>query len=253
MRGRRFVALCVLAGAASAQACVKSLRWNDDAPFSMRDARGEIVGLQIDLARAALERLGCTARLVEMPWARALAELEAGRLDMLTGTFRRPEREAYAHFAGPGLRSPNVLFVRADALERWPQTRLLDLKGRGFRLGAQIGVSYGADYEELARDPAFARDLQKVGKRRALWQLLAMQRIDGVIADEATARYEIRALGLEGKLAGSRMVVSDDPSWTAFSRRSVAADFVARYEQALAEMRKDGSYRAIVERYGAGP
>lgn len=112
----------VLAGAA----CEKTLRWDDDPPFSMQTADGAVVGIDVEINRAALARLGCQIKLRKLPWARALKELELGRLDILPGAFRRPDREVYAHFSGPVLPpSRNILFMYTQAMQRWPVTQLL--------------------------------------------------------------------------------------------------------------------------------
>jgi polar amino acid transport system substrate-binding protein len=48
-------------------ACEKTLRWNDDPPFSMQADDGSIVGIDVDINRAVLERLGCQATLRKLP------------------------------------------------------------------------------------------------------------------------------------------------------------------------------------------
>ncbi len=61
-----------------------------------------------------------------------------------------------------------MLFVRKDASKTWRFGKLADLRNSGFRLGAQIGVNYGEAYEELMRDPEFARTVRLVSTRRNL-------------------------------------------------------------------------------------
>ena len=77
-----FSLLALLPGAALAY-CEKTLRWDDDPPFSMQTADGGVVGIAIEINRATLARLGCQTKLRKLPWARALKELELGRLDVL--------------------------------------------------------------------------------------------------------------------------------------------------------------------------
>jgi polar amino acid transport system substrate-binding protein len=234
-------------------ACEKTVRWNDDPPFSQRTADGEIIGMNADLVRESLRRMGCTPRWVELPWARALAELEAGRLDILPGTLRLPERERFAHFSAPGPQSRNRLFVRTDALKRWNSlTRLADLRGSGFRLGAQNGVSYGPEYELLIRDPEFARTVHPVASRRSLWLMLDAGRLDGLLVDELTGRRELSQLGLQQRISESGLTVAHDLASVAFSKKTTGADFVARFNKAGEAMRQDGSEAAIVQRY-SGP
>ncbi|MDN3920871.1 substrate-binding periplasmic protein [Roseateles violae] len=237
-----------------AAACEKTVRWNEDPPFSMRgSADGELIGLNVELVRETLRRLGCSARWVEMPWARALAELEAGRLDILPGTLRLPERERFAYFSAPGPQSRNRLFVRADELRKWASlSRLADLRGSGFRLGAQLGVAYGPDYDELMRDPEFARSVHRTPSRRSLWLMVDAGRLDGVLVNEMTGRRELAQLGLQERIKDTGLVANHPTAAVAFSRKTIAPDFVARYNKAAEAMQQDGSQAAIVQRYAPG-
>lgn len=233
-----------------AWACEKSLRWDDDPPFSLRRADGSVGGIDVDLNRAVLARLGCQARLVKLPWGRALKELELGRLEILPGAFRKPERETYAYFSG-ALPQPsrNILFMHVDALERWPVNRLLDLQDTPFRLGAQINVSYGPDYQQLMEREAFAARVALVPSRESLWQMIDKGRLDGIIADEHSGVYEIQALGLGERIKPSAVVVSTEAAEVAFSKRALSPAFVAAYTAALKDLVDDGSYARIVQRY----
>lgn len=234
----------------TAWACEKSLRWDDDPPFSMAHENGQVVGISVDFNRAVLARLGCQARLVKLPWARALKELELGRLDILAGAFRRPEREAYAYFSGAVLKpSRNMLFMHRDALARWPIGRLLELQDTQFRLGAQIDVSYGPDYQELMRREDFATRVSFSPSRQNLWRMIERGRIDGIIADEQTAIYEIGQLGLGDTIKPTAVVVSSDAAEVAFSKKATSPSFVQNYVRAMQELVADGSYERIVQRY----
>lgn len=231
-------------------ACEKTLRWDDDPPFSMLTPAGEVAGIDVELNTAALARLGCGVRLIKLPWARALRELELGRLDILPGAFRRPEREVYAHFSGTVLPpSRNILFMREQALEQWPVSSLLELQDTSFRLGAQIDVFYGPDFQVVMSEPAFAARVTKLANRTNLWGMAARGRIDGLIANEFTGVYELAQLGLSEQIKASAVIVSSDPAEVAFSKASVDADFVQAYAEVLKQLVADGSYAQIVRRY----
>lgn len=234
--------------------CEKTLRWDDDPPFSLQRADGEVVGINVESNRLVLERLGCTVRLVKLPWGRALKELELGRLDILPGAFRRPDREAYAHFTGPfGTPSRNILFMHEDALARYPIGHLLELRGGDFRLGSQTNVSYGEAYQTLMQDEAFAARVHFSASRASLWQMVGHRRIDGVIADELTGRYEINQMGLGAVIRPTAVVVADEAAEVALSKRSNSLAFAARYREALAALEKDGTLARIVDQYVEQP
>ncbi len=235
--------------ALDAHACTKTVRWYDDAPYSFRGPDGQITGFDADLTRAILKRMGCQAVFVEMPWARALAELEAGRLDVLPSSFRNPQREAFAHFSMPSLQSPNLLYLGPKARAAYKIAKLDDIIGSGFQLGVQIGVSYGDVFDKLKANPRFKENQVPITQRRNAWKMMELGRIDGMIADEASAALELRQLGLAETLTPSGVIVSTNTAMVAFSKRSVSAHDVAAFNKALQAMIADGEYRRIRERY----
>jgi polar amino acid transport system substrate-binding protein len=146
--------------------------------------------------------------------------------------------------------SRNRLYVRqAQGAALAGMSRLEDVVPAGLRLGVQIGVVYGPEYAQLQERPAFRRLLTLGASRRALWQMLSLGRVDGVIASEVTARWELAQLGLAERIVPTAVIVSDEPAYTMFSRQSVPAELVERYRQAGEALEKDGTQARIVARY----
>ncbi len=242
--------LLVLAHSAQAAGCgVKTVRWYDDAPYSFAAPNGEVRGFNADLVREALHRMGCTTKFVEMPWARALLELEAGRLDILPGALRKQERERYAYFSRAVNRSPNVLFVHKNAAAIYRINKLADLMGTNFRLGIQIGVTYGPDFETLSKLPEFTARFTTLSLRKSAWKMMEVGRLDGIIADEVTALKELQELGLSKDIVRTSVVVSVEPALIALSKKSLTEDFLKDFDRSLGSMLADGNYREIRERY----
>lgn len=242
---------CGIAGA-----CEVRVRWNPDPPFSMRAVDGRLVGLRVELAERTLERMGCRAVWVELPWARALVELEAGRLDLLQGGLRRPEREAYAWLVDEPFVVTNRLYVRSADLARvGAATQLQQAWRPGWKLGVQIGVVYGAEYTEMLKDASFRAALTQVPVRRNLWQMLDIGRVDAVLADEGTARWELAELGLDGRVQPTTVTMGQEAAQVMFSRRSVQAAQVQRYRDAGAALKRDGTLDRLIAKYltGAAP
>lgn len=231
------------------QACEVVARWNDDPPYTYRTADGRIAGLNAELVEQTLARLGCHAQWRELPWARALVELEAGRLDLLPGGLRRPEREAFAHFVAQHVLSRNLLFVRkAERARIGNASRLADLPP-GLRLGVQIGVVYGPEYAQLITQPAFRASLTQATSRRNLWQMLELGRVDGVLASEASARWELAQQGLSAGIVATDVVLSDEPAFVLVSKRNRDAAWARRYQEASDVLEADGTMARIVRKY----
>lgn len=232
-----------------AATCSKTVRWLDDPPYAVRSANGQIEGIDADLITEILRRMGCKPVFVEMPWARALAELEAGRLDVLPAAFKTADREKYATFSIPIYRSANVLFMSQRAEASYHFTHLADLADSDFRLGTQIKAYFGAEYEALLANPAFKARIYTVNQRASGWKMIDANRLDGMIADQFTGTIELQQLGLSEVIVKSNVVLSNDPSMVAFSRKSVSAGWVDQFNRALQTMKADGTYRRIMARY----
>lgn len=97
--------------------------------------------------------------------------------------------------------------------------------------------------------PSFAPQISFATSRSGLWRMVDKRRIDGIIADEHSGIYELRALGLSDRIKPTSVVVSTEAAETAFSKKSVDPRFVAAYAEALRVLVKDGSYQQIVQRY----
>ena len=242
--------VCLWMGLSVSQAaCVKTARWFEDGVYSYRGVDGQPTGLYVELLRDAMRRMDCTVQWMELPWARGLAELEGGQLDILPGARKTVERERFAYFSRPVNRSPNVLFMSVAANQRYKFNKLADMMGTEFRLGIQIGVAYGPEYDELIKNPDFIARTQPLTVRRNAWGLLQMGRLDGLIADEVTAWGELESLGLSKAVVRTKVVTSDEPGQYALSKRTNTPEFVAGLDKALNAMLADGSYKRIRERF----
>lgn len=172
----------------TAHACEVSVRRNPDPATQVRLPSGERSGPQLELVREALRGMGCKVQLVDMPWARALIELKAGRLDVLPGAFRLPERESYAWFSASESLSRNRLFVRTADAQRWRLRELGDLVDAPIRVGVERQVSYGKAFDRLLQGDLSDR-IEWATSRRNLWRMLAIQRVDAVLADEVQSPH----------------------------------------------------------------
>lgn len=229
--------------------CVKTVRWSSNLSGPARNAEGISPSQESEITREVFRRMGCEAKYLDLPWARALIELELGRLDILPGAFITPERQRYAYFSRPYMRSINVIFVRNVQAKRYTFLSLDDIMESDFRLGVQIGVSYGRAFDALRKNPRFQARLVELTARESAWKMLDLGRIDGLIADEYIGKVETRDLGIGTTVTPTKLVVTDEPSSFAFSKQSLSEDFVRRFDQALLAMIADGTYKRIRESY----
>jgi polar amino acid transport system substrate-binding protein len=86
-------------------------------PFSMTTRTGELIGLDVDLARALGRALGVETRLVAMPFQDLLPSLAKGDVDLvLSGLTMSPERNLRVAFAGPYFVSGKAVLTKSASL-----------------------------------------------------------------------------------------------------------------------------------------
>lgn len=244
------VASLLTTNASAAEAlCEKTVRWDNDPPYSLRDGQGKITGFYVDLVEQILTKMNCKMKLQEMPWARALSELEAGRIDILPGALQTTDRNRFASFSDPINYSSNVLFMKKTAVNKFNLTKLGDVSKINFRLGVQLNVAYGAEFDQLLKKPVFLKQLTTVHKRLSAWKMIDIDRIDGLIADEVTGLLELKALQLDNTISKTNLVVSASPGLIAFSKKTIDQRFIEEFNQQLQAMISSGNYAKIHEKH----
>lgn len=112
------------------------------------ERQGRAVGPMVEVLRATCERLAWRCELTLLPWRRALAEAEAGRLDGLFPLLQTPERERLFHFSSPVLNARYALFSRSGQSYRYDGPA--SLEGRELGVYGPSGTS--AALNELLQD-----------------------------------------------------------------------------------------------------
>ncbi|MGM9482685.1 substrate-binding periplasmic protein [Roseateles sp. NT4] len=238
--------LCLwLLPAAIASACELRTTWKHDPPYQYEDEQHRLTGLEIEVARAALARIDCRLTPVELPFARAMAELEAGRVDLVPGVLPRPDRERYARFSLPGLRTRNLVFLRSDLEPGQRVTTLAELRASNLRLGLERGTAYLAELKTLLARPGPERRLEEATSLEGLLRMLQMRRIDAFVADEYSTTFLARQLGLAAVMQATPIVIDDDAPVFAFSRQQVKPELVERFNAALQALQRDGTLKRL--------
>ena len=139
--------------------------------------------------------------------------------------------------------------MSAKAASRYRLSNLADIVGTRFRLGAQIGVAYGPEFDRLAKTPEFLGNITMITSRRSAWKMMEFDRIDGIIADQLSALIELKEEGLKDAVVTTNIVVSESPALVAMSRVTTTPEFVANFDKAIGALVADGSYKTIMDRY----
>jgi polar amino acid transport system substrate-binding protein len=147
-------------------------------PLNMTTKRGEVIGLDVDLARAMAEALNVRLRLVTIPFPDLLPALEAGKVDaVISGMTITPERSLRAAFVGPYFMSGKSLLARADGPV--PGRAPEELNDPSIRLAA-LRDSTSQEFAERVMPKARLVLVQNYDEGTAL---VVQDRVDAMVAD----------------------------------------------------------------------
>lgn len=205
-------------------------------PFSYHDtATNQLVGYDVDVARAVGDKIGVRVEFVETPWDSIFAALEANRFDVVANEVTiSPERQAKYDLSQPYSIAGGVIVTRAD--DNSIKT-LADLKGK---VAAENATS---NWSEIARK-AGARVEAVEGFTQAI-KLLNQGRVDVVVNDSiAVYAYLAETNDKSVKIAGT----VGEKSEQGFAARKDSG-LLPELNTALDELRADGTLAAISQRY----
>lgn len=236
--------LASLSGAASAGSLsdiesAKQLRIGTEgtyAPFTFHDASGALVGFDVEIGREVAKRLGVEPVFVEGKWDGLIAGLGADRYDAVINQVGiTEERKARFDFSDPYIVSKAVLIVKKDNAAI---ASFADLKGK--RAAQSLTSNYGKIAEaagaEIVGTDGFDQSIQLVLTGRA----------------DATINDNLSFLDFHKQKPDAPVAVvatQDDASASGIIVQKNNPDLVAAINKALAQMKADGSYEAISQRY----
>lgn len=161
------------------------------------DATGDLVGYEVDAARAVMEDLGVEIAFEEMSFSALLASLDSGRIDMVWHSMGITEERAEGYnFTDPYFRSTYAVLVHEDS----GLNTLADLDGT--RAAQSINTSTGVVAEQLG---ATIVPIEKVAEAV---DLVVQDRADFYIADKTgTLHFLKNQPDLPVRIMGEEMPV----------------------------------------------
>lgn len=216
------------------------------APYVYEDG-GQPTGLDYEITREVLRRLGVELELQFMPWKRCLLAFEQGHADGILDIFHLPEREAQMLFVGEAL--SEVEFVLFFARQRpYAYRRLEDLQD------LVIGISPGYWYndETFRTSPLSSRE--EAPSHEANLGKLVRQRVDLVVNDRRAGLYLAARMGLQGQLDYNPKAVGHDRMYLALRRAPALRQLAADFARELRRFKREPAYAQLQARYAVpGP
>jgi polar amino acid transport system substrate-binding protein len=201
-------------------------------------------GIITDVTLQTLTRAGYEVAVAVVPWKRAYAGTVDGRYDVISAIWATPERQTELAFSDAILSSRVVVIHRSDY--DFTFSSLEDLKGE------TVGVTAGYGYPESFQKADFFEREESQTLTQSLRKLI-LGRINVIVAEETSARYVVAAdfPDAVGSLQYSETALQENPLHVAFTMaRPDHPELRTRFNEALADMRADGTLEEILEFHG---
>ena len=208
------------------------------APWTYHDETDTLVGYDVEVGHFIAGKLGVEAQFVEGEWDGLLAGLEAGRYDiMINGVDVTPEREQKYDFSTPYAFNRTAVIVRGDDDSIHTME---DLNGKS------TANTISSTYAEVAEK--YGANVTGVDDLNQTMELLISGRIDATLNAEVTF-YDY----LKAHPDANVKIAAIDPDETSVAipmrKGEETATLLAAVNDALAQLRADGTLTALSEKY----
>ncbi len=215
----------------------------DDAfpPMGFREqGTNEIIGFDIDLAKAVAEKMGVEVQFQPVIWDTIIEELNGHKVDVIwNGLTITEERKTKIAFTDAYVEDKQIIVLQKSS----------DIKDKAGLADKTVGIQAGSSaVEAVKRDAATYESLGELvefGSNDEALLDLASGRLDAVVVDEVVGRYYI------AKKPDDYKVIADNFGEEEFGvgLRQTDKAFLAELEKALDEIKADGTAAEISQKW----
>ena len=205
-------------------------------PFTFHDAKGDLVGFDVEIGRAIAESLGVKAAFVEGPWDGLIAGVDANRYDVVINQVGiTDERKAKYDFSEPYIASKAALIVRGDNAD------ITSFEGLSGKKSAQtqtsnfgkLALQYGA---ELVPTDGFDQSIALVVQGRADATINDSLSFFDFKKQQPDANVKVVATAADADFSGV-LLAKGKP------------ELLAAINEALTAIKANGTYAEISQKY----
>lgn len=214
----------------------------DFPPYETVDAinNGEIVGLDIDIAKHITRELGYELKIASMDFSGLIAALQSGRVDfVMSGMSATEERMNSVDFSIPYYFARNTIIAKeSNAIVNIEQLQ-----------GKIIGAQLGSVQEFFAESVEGVAEVRKLNKIADLIQEINSNRIDAAIVEDAVA---IDMTNANSGLTLSYIPAEEDENGYAIAFPK-GSEYTAEFNKVIKQMQEDGTIDELLQKWFPEP
>ena len=212
-------------------------------PYNYIDGDGNFAGVDVELARAAFGKIGYRPVFKQIVWENKDDYLASGEVDCLWGCFTMTGRENKYMWAGPYLKSRQVVAVRTDS----------DIQCLSDLSEKRVAVQASSMPEELllkceTPDIPKAEWVYSFSGMGEVYASLRKGYADAICGHESALASFIATAPEEYRMLGDSLYISK--LGVAFSKDYGDAGLAERLTKTLCELNENGTTARILKKYG---
>lgn len=146
-------------------------------PLNMINRDGNLMGMDVDLARALANAMQVSLKIETMPFGDLMEALDTGEVDLvISGMAITPERALKARFIGPYMLSGKSILTRSDVIQ---QLSTGELASKSVKLAALRNSTSAA----FVREEAPNSELVEVADYASAVSMIQSGEVAGLVAD----------------------------------------------------------------------
>ncbi|MEQ8651876.1 MAG: transporter substrate-binding domain-containing protein [Kiloniellales bacterium] len=250
------LALTLTSGAALAEECANAV-WDkvmergkivvgvkaDYKPWGFRDTDGNLVGMEIDMAKDVADTMGVELETVAVQSSNRMQFLEQGKIDLMIATMSdRADRREIVGIVGPNYYTSGTNILAPDALNisSWE-----DLRGK------PVCGKQGAFYNQIVEDRYGADVVAFTGNAEAK-QALRDKKCIAFVYDDSSIMADILSGDWEG--FGMPLATEDDNPWALAVPKAEENCVFGRFMSGMQyAWHRDGTLIALEKKWGIQP
>ena len=199
-----------VATAAPAPQCTLKLGFEAWEPYQFMSMDDQPAGLDIELVQAVATEMGCVISGQQGSWTDLIAALKAGEVDLLLGASVTPA---------------------------------------GKKVGIISEYYYGEEFAGLYAQDQLKPQFVEASLGELNLARLIDEDIDGMLEDSYVGHAMLKRKGLAQQIGAHAISLGNNDVYVMFAKASVSQQQVEAFNQALATLKGDGRYNAILARY----
>jgi ABC-type amino acid transport substrate-binding protein len=207
-------------------------------PFSTYDKEGDLVGVDVEVARAVAKHMGREVEFRPTAWADILPGLLGGKYDVIIGSMAvTPERRNAVNFSQTYYVSGAQLFIHEKYVD--------EIKGIEDCAGRALGVAEGETYHHYLQQNHPEINVRALGGAPEIFAQVEGGGLVGFVTDRLVGTYQIRKAGKPFVGAGGLLYTEQ----IAIPVGKDRPELLAGINRALTEMKESGELQAILDKW----